>query len=208
MEKIFLYIKTHNKTGLKYFGKTVQDPYVYKGSGNIWVNHIKKYGYDVTTEIVGIFTNKEECKKFAIDFSIKNNIVESKEWANLVIESLDGGVEPGILGNAAYRKKWNEDESFRNKQITILRENAKKNIKYLSDNRYDWTGKKHKEESKNKIGLKNSVHQKGEKNSCFGLMWITNGIDSTRIEKSDKIPSGWKKGRINATKKGIKTVKI
>lgn len=28
---IYLYVKTHRKTGLKYFGKTVKDPLTYKG---------------------------------------------------------------------------------------------------------------------------------------------------------------------------------
>jgi len=34
----YLYIKKHNETGLKYFGKTTQDPYTYQGSGTDWWN--------------------------------------------------------------------------------------------------------------------------------------------------------------------------
>lgn len=49
MSNFFLYEKIHNKTGLKYFGKTTQNPYTYQGSGKRWKNHIKKHGYDVTT---------------------------------------------------------------------------------------------------------------------------------------------------------------
>ena len=30
----WLYVKQHPVTGLKYFGKTTQNPYRYKGSGN------------------------------------------------------------------------------------------------------------------------------------------------------------------------------
>lgn len=29
----YLYVKQHTITGLKYFGKTIKDPYVYPGSG-------------------------------------------------------------------------------------------------------------------------------------------------------------------------------
>jgi len=91
-ELITLYIKTHNITGLKYFGKTKsKDPHKYKGSGVYWTNHINKHGYNVTTEILGQFTDIVECKKVAILFSKNNNIVESKGWANLKEESLDGG---------------------------------------------------------------------------------------------------------------------
>lgn len=88
----YLYIKTHNITGLKYFGKTTNDPFKYYGSGKYWLDHLKNHGYNITTEIIGYYTDELECTNAAIDFSNKNNIVESKEWANLIIENgLDGG---------------------------------------------------------------------------------------------------------------------
>ena len=60
---IYLYVKTHNITGLKYLGKTINpDPHSYKGSGTIWLRHIKKHGYDVTTEILKECSNNEEIK--------------------------------------------------------------------------------------------------------------------------------------------------
>lgn len=93
-----LYIKTHNITGLKYFGKTTGDPFKYKGSGKYWTDHLKKHGNDVTTEIVGYFIDKKLCEEFALNFSKENNIVRSlnehgkKIWANQVDENgLDGG---------------------------------------------------------------------------------------------------------------------
>jgi len=88
---IYLYIKTHNKTGLKYLGKTVRDPYKYKGSGKRWTNHIKKHGNDVTTEVVGIFNTNEELKQFSVILSEELNIVDSDKWANLMPETGTGG---------------------------------------------------------------------------------------------------------------------
>jgi hypothetical protein len=88
----YLYVKTHKKTGLKYFGKTIKDPYDYYGSGRHWLAHLKQHGFDVSTEVLGYFTDSEECRIFAESFSINNNIVESKDWANLIVENgLDGG---------------------------------------------------------------------------------------------------------------------
>lgn len=87
----YLYIKTHNKTGLKYLGKTIQDPHKYKGSGKRWKNHIKKHGNDVTTKIVGVFETIEDLIKFSVPLSEELNIVDSSEWANIRIESGDGG---------------------------------------------------------------------------------------------------------------------
>lgn len=50
-----LYIKTHNITGLKYFGKTIKNPFKYKGSGKYWTRHLAIHGNDVTTEVVATF---------------------------------------------------------------------------------------------------------------------------------------------------------
>ena len=60
----------------------------------------------------------------------------------------------------------------------------------------DWTGKQHTEESKRKIGEKNSVHQKGVKNSQYGTFWITNGVENKKLKRDEYIPEGWYKGRV------------
>lgn len=87
---IYLYIKTHNVTGLKYLGKTKNDPYKYKGSGKYWNRHIKKYGYDIKTEILLVTENEIELKETGLFFSKIFNVVKSKEWANLTEESGNG----------------------------------------------------------------------------------------------------------------------
>jgi hypothetical protein len=88
----YLYIKTHNITGLKYFGKTTKDPYQYQGSGKRWLAHLKKHGNDVSTEVFGYYDSEQECLCAATAFSKENNIVESVEWANMIDENgLDGG---------------------------------------------------------------------------------------------------------------------
>ena len=89
---IYLYVKTHNITGLKYLGKTKsKNPNTYKGSGKRWSNHIKKHGYNVTTKILFQSENPKEIKQMGLYYSRLWNIVQSKEWANLKEESGDGG---------------------------------------------------------------------------------------------------------------------
>ena len=88
---IYLYLKTHNITGLKYLGKTVDDPFTYKGSGKYWKSHIKKHGYDVTTEILFETECPDEFRRVSLEYSDKLNIVENKDFANLVPENGDGG---------------------------------------------------------------------------------------------------------------------
>lgn len=87
----YLYIKKHSITGLKYFGKTQNDPYKYNGSGKYWCSHIKKHKKEFveTVWVSEPYTDAELIKKDALEFSIENNIVDSNEWANLMLE--DGG---------------------------------------------------------------------------------------------------------------------
>jgi hypothetical protein len=88
---IYLYKKTHNKTGLQYLGKTSQDPFKYKGSGTRWIRHIKKHGNDVSTEILLEASTNDEIKKWGLYYSNKWNVVESDQWANIKPETGEGG---------------------------------------------------------------------------------------------------------------------
>lgn len=56
----YLYIKTHQITGLKYFGKTINNPYRYYGSGIYWLRHLKEHGYKIDTEVLGLFYEQQE----------------------------------------------------------------------------------------------------------------------------------------------------
>lgn len=84
---VYLYIKKHNITGLLYFGRTINpNPQKYIGSGNYWINHLKKYGRDVSTIFFEKFETQEDATEFALFFTEEFNIVNSKIWANLVVE--------------------------------------------------------------------------------------------------------------------------
>lgn len=84
----YLYIKQHSNTGLKYFGITTRkDPIKYLGSGKYWRNHIKKHGTAyVITLWIQLFEDQESLTDFALLFSEHWDIVNSKEWANMVPE--------------------------------------------------------------------------------------------------------------------------
>jgi len=44
--------------------------------------------------------------------------------------------------------------------------------------------------------IKEKGLHKGELNSQFGTMWITNDVINKKINKNDVMPEGWHKGRI------------
>ena len=82
----WLYVKVHNKTGLKYLGKTIQNPYFYDGSGKHWKSHLKKHGKDITTLWVHKYDDQSLLKEEALFFSKIYDVVNSKEWANKIVE--------------------------------------------------------------------------------------------------------------------------
>ena len=112
-----IYVKQHPVTGLKYVGKTTRDPFKYKGSGTDWKLHLKEYGSEhiITTIVFGPCEDSEVISKWAIEFSIKNNIVESKDYANRKAEN---GLDGAPKGNSGPNKgKLGKTRSVESKQL-------------------------------------------------------------------------------------------
>lgn len=122
-----LYIKTHNKTGLKYLGYTTQNPHKYPGSGKRWKPHIKKHGKDISTEILLITEDKEELKQTGLFFSKLWNVVESDEWANFKPEEGSGGVDP--IKHSEIMKRSNK-ERVENGTHHFLNSDIQRNIQH------------------------------------------------------------------------------
>ena len=98
MKKIYLLLKTHNKTGKKYLCRHITENeetcYKYKGSGTYWKNHLEKHGNNISTEIIAVCDTIEEAKILGLHYSKKWNIVENSNFANLVEEDGQGGSGP------------------------------------------------------------------------------------------------------------------
>ena len=111
---IYLYKKTHNKTGLQYLGKTTQNPFKYLGSGKDWVPHLKEHGYEITTEILKECQTKEELNIWGRYYSELWNVAASLEWANRIPET----------GGGQYGKTY--DEMYGPDKAKVLRESRSK----------------------------------------------------------------------------------
>lgn len=130
---IYLYVKTHNVTGLKYFGKTTRKDFIsYKGSGILWSRHLKKYGRDFSTELIASFECENECSKFAIQYSIDNDIVNSDEWANLKEENGLDGSPKGVKFSETHKQ--NISKSLMGKSF-LKSEIAKQNMSVAQSKR-------------------------------------------------------------------------
>jgi hypothetical protein len=100
MNIYYLYIKTHNITGLKYLGQTSSNnPYIYNGSGLDWKNHIKKFGNNISTEIIAECKSKSELNflgRFYSNYYKVTSAVDdygNRIWANRIPET-GGGASP------------------------------------------------------------------------------------------------------------------
>jgi hypothetical protein len=97
-----LYYKQCSHCELKYYGKSIlQNVENYKGSGKRWVRHLKKHNATAIHVWNSEWFYDTSIVEVAMKFSIKNNIIESDEWANLAIEN---GITGGYLGEKVIEK--------------------------------------------------------------------------------------------------------
>jgi hypothetical protein len=99
-------------------------------------------------------------------------------------------------GHRAFKERIDSDPILRKRyqeyaRLCGIKAKANGNLKVP-----DWNGRKHTEETKKKIGDASRIHQKGEGNSQYGKMWITNGAQNRKIRKNDEIPPKWRPGRV------------
>lgn len=193
--KIYLYLKTHRKTGLRYLGKTKQDPYKYLGSGKRWRNHLSKHGADVETQILLETTDEKEIAVAGKFYSALWNVVESNDFANLKIEAGEGGFDH-INNNPTLRakvtelsRKWNKE----NNNGGTRHWTAESYRKVIEGGRNTFLGRHHSDEAKRKISQANKVNQKGENNSHYGKVWCRLISDLTQRKSfaKENIPDGW-----------------
>jgi group I intron endonuclease len=180
----YLVYKITNKiNGMYYIGahqtNDKQDDYM--GSGTRIKNAIKKYGKQ----------NFE--KEILIEVkTIEEMYLKEKEFISINSQSYN--IHPGGRGGFNFiNENGFKGRGFSGKKHT---NETKNKIAEKKKGNTAWLGKKHTNETKNKMKLQRKEFQKGENNSQFGTMWITNGNFNKKIKKNDLIPEGWKKGRM------------
>lgn len=167
-----LYVKTHRKTGLKYLGKTKQDPYEYLGSGKRWTRHLKKHGNDVDTQVLQRCFSNSSVKAWGLFYSKLWSVVESKKWANLRPEDGDGG----DTSMCDAFKEW-----IKRRDIT-----GPKNPRY--GKKFDYVPRPSKQG-------KNPSNFDQWARAAKGKSYYNNGVAESRFLPDD-VPSGWVKGRL------------
>jgi transcriptional regulator CtsR len=193
-QKKYHYIyKTTNLVNKKYYigmhsTHNMSDGYI--GSGKkLWYS-IKKYGKEnFKCEILEMLPDRNYLKKREKEL-VNESTIKDELCMNLQLGGGGGFINEEharkcqLAGGVAHKEKMKNDKSYRDKVIDRLSEYSKLNHKEGKVNYVTFFGKKHNENTKKLIGEKNSINQKGEKNSQFGTCWITNGGENKKINKT------------------------
>ena len=190
----YIYKTTNLLSGRYYVGMHSTDDLNdgYMGSGKRLKASIKKHGIENHKfEILEFFDSREELALREGQL-VTMKEVASKECMNLKVGGI-GGFPPSAkkifmekMKDFDFKKVFGEKCSERNRKL--YESGVYKNFKY------DWTGRKHKLESIQKMKETKKGQGKGETNSQFGTFWITDG--KTNKKTNSEIPEGWYRGRV------------
>lgn len=190
------------------------NPCKYMGSGKRLRYAISKYGIEnFKKEILFAFQtevemNAKEAELVTEEFVARSDTynicfggqggfgyINTKIFPNTPKETITKWkVEGRIAANKALHKRFKEDVVFNTAWREKISEGIKTSEKCIA--RIGMPGIPHTEEWKQNHSIIMKEKQKGDKNSQFGTMWITNGTENRKIKKDlDSIPEGWYKGR-------------
>jgi NUMOD3 motif len=217
---IYLYIKTHNITGLKYLGQTRSaNPSTYRGSGKYWKSHLKIHGNDVSTTILKECETHEEIAYWGNYYTVLWDIVASNEWANLKPESGDGGsikgVNVGRKHTAETKKLISEKKkgipnpknsiprtAAQKEHISKVNKGRKLSAETRNKMKMRMIGFTHTEDTKQLLRKPKSLDARRkmtaaqrDRRSKIKEMWITDGINNSLVPINSKIPADWRMGR-------------
>lgn len=186
--------------GKFYFGvhKTNNLDDEYMGSGVRIIRAVNKYGKDnFKKEIIKFFETYDDALEFESKIVTEQLVLDDNCYN--MRKGGKGGFkrENAIKGASNRAKKLWQNPDYAIKKKRKASDVMKKLHKEGKIKRCDWTGRKHTNETKEKISQihKKNKHQQKEKNSQYGTHWITNETKNMKIHKTDIIPDGWRLGR-------------
>lgn len=207
----FTIYQIQNKIDNKiYIGKhqTIDLDDNYMGSGKHLKRAQEKYGLDQFEKIIlHVFDNEE-------DMNAKEAELVTEEFCSRLdtYNICPGGKGGwGYINQNSLAKPQFKNKNFAKKMSKIA--NIAKSLKLKNDtlfkkeygrkislslflkNHKGFLNKNHSDDWKNNHSKIMKEKQTGSKNSQYGTMWITNGIENKKIKKDDPIPEGWNKGR-------------
>jgi len=213
LKKFHFIYKTTNLLNNKFYigmhsTSNLNDGYI--GSGTRLRHSIRKYGVEnFKFEIIEWCENRDILIQREKEIITEQHIIDENCY-NLKFGGLGGGkfINPqhqfkcsqaaGIkhsermLNDNEYREKYSKKISEANHK-----RHKRGDLKPIQKN-YSWFGKKHKEETIQKMKQSKKGQGTGENNSQFGTRWITNGSENKKIKKDEILPPNWKYGYVKS----------
>lgn len=210
----YLYKITNVVNGKIYIGvhKTLDLDDGYMGSGRLIKRAIAKYGTEhFVKTILETFSSSEEMfrreaqivNKSFVDRSDVYNIVEGGKGGFEYIHAnrLNKTPEALVAHSSSYRTRIAADPALRSKLAAQLGANRHKSVAARKE-RYPegtWKGKRHTDDTKQRISESKLGKGEGVENSQHGTMWITDGAEQRKIPHSSQLPEGFVRGRVIQT---------
>lgn len=181
----------------------------YMGSGKVLKSAVEKYGiYNFVKEYIVIFNNSKDMFTMESQIVTEEFVSDSKTY-NLKVGGFGGFDYINKNKLNSYPERLEKDlEKLKlatEKRLVLIQDTEWNKIfkekvsiglkEYFKHNTGHFNGKSHSEETKQKLSGPRP-QSKGENNSQFGSMWITNGQENKKIKKDVLIPEGWYKGRV------------
>ena len=203
----FVYKTTNRINGKYYIGKhsctSLTDSYL--GSGTIFRRAVRKYGSENFCREILEFAESEQHLSMLESVYVTADVVSDPNSYNL---TLGGSGSTSHLNQNILSKDWkrrgadvtnslhsNKKKLWGSKGMKVLRE---RHPELVGQNSPGFGGKTHTEESRRKIGIKNSILLRGENNPWYGCKWMKKGDKSIRIHHTkvqSYLENGWIFGR-------------
>ena len=200
----FLYKITNTVNNKIYLGKhkTTNLDDGYFGSGKLLKRAISKHGKEnFIFEVLEQFNSEEELNQAEKEL-ITEEFCKRDDNYNLCVGGKGGFSYINRKGLNTGGEKRNKANSLskKGKQFSDKAKTALQKRRNQGPNKGYWgQGDKkliaHTKETKEKISLALKEISKGERNSQYGSMWITNGFINKKQKTVEQIPEGWYKGR-------------
>ena len=197
----YIYCVENLVNGKIYVGKHSTDNLDdgYMGSGVALDRAVKKHGLgNFRKHILMMCESSEEA--FELERQIVDeHFVQNDQTYNLVVGGKGGGIFTPESRAKGLQARWSDPEFRRRhgeKFSALLKERHAIGAWPVPD----WTGRRHTETTKAKIGDTNSKHQTGSGNSQFNTAWIKHP-DTGEVKKikqdllDDHFKTGWIRGR-------------
>lgn len=175
----------------------------YMGSGKLIKRAIQKYGADkFIKEIIAECSSSEEM------FAKEKELVTLNDMSYNMKSGGDGGFDylnntglntswknkdRGYKISNTLKQKWKTDPTFAK---ALRAQQGQRTENFIESAKASFLGKTHTDETKDKIKKAVTGKHVGVLNSQHGTLWITNGVTNKKINKTDSIPDGWRRGRV------------